>query len=248
VSARQRQGHRLCHRRGNFLKHGRAVNFLSQCEVLVPEPFFRFLLTVDIGVRRVPSNDAAALVFQGGVLNELPTVFSALLSRAHFQLKRNSLQQSCAAFRAKAINIFGMESPLVSFSVTGDAQEMHPVVRDEIYRVGYEAIRNACTHSRGSRVEVELKYGHDLALRVKDDSVGIDATIEDHPKEGHFGLQGMHERVSRIGGKLTVTSSATSGTEITVVVPGGIIFRDPSVSPLDKIRTVLRKGGPKHPS
>jgi signal transduction histidine kinase len=132
----------------------------------------------------------------------------------------------------------------VSFSVTGDSKEMHPVVRDEIYRVAYEAIRNACTHSRGSRLEVELKCGHDLALHVKDDGVGIDPTIGDHGKEGHFGLQGMRERVARIGGKLTVASSPSFGTEITVVVPGGIVFREPSASPLDKIRTVLRRVGP----
>jgi len=132
----------------------------------------------------------------------------------------------------------------VSFSVTGDSKELHPVVRDEIYRVGYEAIRNACKHSRGSRLGVELKYGHDLALHVKDDGVGIDPTIGDHGTEGHFGLQGMHERVARIGGKLTVASSASSGTEITVVVPGGIVFREPSASPLDKIRTILRRVGP----
>jgi signal transduction histidine kinase/ligand-binding sensor domain-containing protein len=130
------------------------------------------------------------------------------------------------------------------FSVTGDAKEMHPVVRDELYRVGYEAIRNARTHSSGNRLEVELKYGRDLALHVKDNGVGIDPTIGDHGKEGHFGLQGMRERVARIGGKLTVASSASSGTEITVVVPGGIVFREPSASPLDKIRTILRRVGP----
>ncbi len=131
----------------------------------------------------------------------------------------------------------------VSFSVTGDSKEMHPVVRDEIYRVGYEAIRNARTHSRGSRLDVELKYGHDLALHVKDDGIGIDPAIEDHGKEGHFGLQGMRERVARIGGKLMVVSSAGSGTEITVIVPGGIVFREPNASPFDKIRIILRRAG-----
>jgi len=132
----------------------------------------------------------------------------------------------------------------VSFSVTGNAKEMHPVVRDELYRIGYEAIRNACTHSRGSRLEVELKYGHDLTVHVKDNGVGIDPAVVDHGKEGHFGLQGMRERVARIRGKLTIASSAGSGTEITVVVPGGIVFREPSDSPLDKIRTILRRVGP----
>jgi signal transduction histidine kinase len=129
----------------------------------------------------------------------------------------------------------------VSFSVTGHAKEMHPVVRDELYRIGYEAIRNACTHSRGSRLEVGLKYGHDLAVHVKDNGIGIDPTILDQGKEGHFGLPGMRERVARIGGKLTIASSASSGTEITVVVPGGIVFREPSDSPLDRIRTILRR-------
>jgi len=38
-------------------------------------------------------------------------------------------------------------SMTVTFSVVGDAREIHPIVRDEIYRIGYEAIRNACTHS-----------------------------------------------------------------------------------------------------
>jgi len=131
-----------------------------------------------------------------------------------------------------------------SFSVIGDAKELRPVVRDELYRVGYEAIRNACTHSKGSRLKVELKYGLHLALHVKDNGVGIDPTIGDHGKAGHFGLQGMRERVARIGAKLTIVSSAGSGTEITVVVPGGIVFREPSASPLDKMKTILRRVGP----
>ena len=132
----------------------------------------------------------------------------------------------------------------VSFSVTGHSREMHPVVRDELYRIGYEAIRNACTHSRGSRLEVGLKYGRDLALHVKDNGIGIEPEIVDHGKEGHFGLQGLRERVARIGGKLAIATSASFGTEITVVVPGGIAFREPSDSPLDKIRTILRRVSP----
>ena len=114
----------------------------------------------------------------------------------------------------------------VTFSVVGDAREMHPIVRDEIYRIGYEAIRNACTHSGASRLQVELRYADDLALRVLDNGTGIDPAIADRGKDGHFGLQGMRERAARIGGKLTLVSSSNSGTEISLVVPGGIIFRE----------------------
>jgi signal transduction histidine kinase len=95
-------------------------------------------------------------------------------------------------------------SMAVTFSVVGDAKEMHPIVRDEIYRIGYEAIRNACMHSGASQLEVELRYARDL---------------------GHFGLQGMGERPARIGGNLPLGSSSNSGTEIKLVVLGDIIFR-----------------------
>jgi signal transduction histidine kinase len=102
---------------------------------------------------------------------------------------------------------------------------MHPIVRDEIYRIGYEAIRNACTHSGASRLEVELRYARDLTLRVADNGIGIDPAIADRGKDGHFGLQGMQERAARIGGKLTIGNSSNSGTKIKLIVSGGIIFR-----------------------
>src|SRR5260370_12951840 len=57
-------------------------------------------------------------------------------------------------------------SMAVTFSVVGDAKEMHPIVRDEIFRIGYEALRNASPHLRGSRFEGELRYGRDPSMRV----------------------------------------------------------------------------------
>jgi signal transduction histidine kinase len=117
-------------------------------------------------------------------------------------------------------------SPMtVTFSVIGDAKEIHPIVRDEVHRIGYEAIRNACTHSGASRLEVELGYADDLVLRVSDDGTGIDSAIADKGRIGHLGLQGMRERAARIGAKLTLRSSTSTGTEIKLVVPGDIIFR-----------------------
>jgi signal transduction histidine kinase len=116
-------------------------------------------------------------------------------------------------------------SMAVTFSVVGDASEMHPIVRDEIYRIGYEAIRNACMHSGASQLDVELRYAHDLVLRVSDNGMGIDPAIADEGKGGHFGLQGMRERAARIAGNLTLGSSSNSGTEIKLVVPGDIVFR-----------------------
>jgi ligand-binding sensor domain-containing protein/signal transduction histidine kinase len=118
-----------------------------------------------------------------------------------------------------------MHSPVeVSFAVVGNAKPVHPVVRDEVYRIGYEAIRNACIHSGARRLEIELTYARDLTLRVSDNGTGIDPAAA-RGKDGHFGLRGMRERAARIGGKLTLRSSTSTGTEISLIVPGGIIFR-----------------------
>jgi signal transduction histidine kinase/ligand-binding sensor domain-containing protein len=147
---------------------------------------------------------------------------AALNSLRTSATERNDLAE---AFR-RAIEECRMQSSMESsFSVVGTVSEMHPIVRDEVYRIGYEAIRNACVHSQASRLQVELTYAQDLALRVSDNGVGIDPQVADGGKKGHFGLQGMRERAVRIVGKLTVTSSAASGTEVKLVVPGGIIYR-----------------------
>jgi signal transduction histidine kinase len=110
-------------------------------------------------------------------------------------------------------------------SVVGRTREMHPIVRDEIYRIGYEAIRNAASHSHGRTLEVELTYAHDLNLRVKDDGIGIEATEVEQGKAEHFGLQGMRERAQRIGAQLSVGRLPAGGTEVRLHVPGPTIFR-----------------------
>jgi signal transduction histidine kinase/ligand-binding sensor domain-containing protein len=152
--------------------------------------------------------------------------------------ERNDLAE---AFRRAIEDCRRQGSLQASLSVSGDATEMHPVVRDEVYRIGYEAIRNTCTHSGGSRLEVELTYARDLILRVSDNGVGIDPAFASDGREGHFGLQGMRERAARIGATLTVVTSAASGTEIRVTVPGRAIFREPAASLFDRMRAHFTK-------
>jgi signal transduction histidine kinase/streptogramin lyase len=148
--------------------------------------------------------------------------------------ERNDLAE---AFR-RAIEDCGRQGAIqASLSVTGTPREMHPVVRDEVYRIGYEAIRNACTHSAGSRLEVQLTYSHDLIVRVADNGVGMDPSIASTGKAEHFGLQGMRERATRIGAKLNIISSADSGTEMILAVPGRLIFRTQALTLVDRLRS-----------
>jgi len=110
----------------------------------------------------------------------------------------------------------------VRVQVEGIARDLHPIIRDEIFRVAAEALRNAAQHSRGTRVEVELWYDpREFRLRVRDDGQGIDPSIlAAGGRELHFGLRGMSERATLVGGKLTVWSAPGSGTEVELVIPG----------------------------
>ena len=95
-----------------------------------------------------------------------------------------------------------IHSLAATISVSGDVRDIHPIVRDEVYRVGYEAIRNAHAHSGGNHLEVQLRYADDLTLRVTDNGMGSDASTFSAGKEGHYGVRGMRERAGRIGAKL----------------------------------------------
>jgi signal transduction histidine kinase len=111
----------------------------------------------------------------------------------------------------------------VTLLVNGVSKEMHPIARDEVYRIGHEAILNACNHSGGTRLRIELFYDHNMLLRIQDDGGGIPPQILQAGKSGHYGLMGMRERAARIGAKITVVSS-TAGTIVTLFVPGEAIF------------------------
>jgi len=143
-----------------------------------------------------------------------------------------------AAGLRRAVDECRLNRPLeAKLSVAGKTRDMHPIVRDEIYRIGYEAIRNACEHSSASELDVHLNYADDLTLQLNDNGAGIDPAIVSEGKAGHFGLQGMRERAKRIGSKLTLVSSPNAGTTITLVVPGNIIYRKKSATRLDKIKS-----------
>lgn len=114
-------------------------------------------------------------------------------------------------------------SPVFRVTVEGEPRDLHPILRDEIYRIAAEALRNAFHHAAASQIEVEIRYGDDrFRLRVRDDGKGIDpAVLSRQDSEGHYGLPGMRERAKLIGGKLGVWSEIGEGTEVELTVPAG---------------------------
>jgi signal transduction histidine kinase len=108
--------------------------------------------------------------------------------------------------------------------VEGKPVKLHPIIRDEAYRIGREALVNAFHHSQANKIEVELEYSKNLRVVVRDDGAGIDQQVLEAGKDGHWGLKGMRERAENIGARLKVWSRANSGTEVELLIPGHIAF------------------------
>ena len=68
--------------------------------------------------------------------------------------------------------------PTFRVEVEGQTRDLHPIVRDEIYKIAAEALRNAFRHAHAGRVEVEIRYDDEqFRLRVRDDGKGIDPAV-----------------------------------------------------------------------
>lgn len=118
--------------------------------------------------------------------------------------------------------------------VEGAGRRLHPIIRDEVYRVGREAVMNAFRHAQAHAIAVQIEYSaRGLRLLVRDDGCGIAAGVLASSREGDCGLPGMRKRAARMGAHLRVRSRAGAGTEVELSVPGAVAFKD-SAPPVEQ--------------
>jgi signal transduction histidine kinase len=141
-------------------------------------------------------------------------------------IEENNLALAISALGAELAADGSGIGPAFHVAVEGETQELHPILRDEVYKIAAEALRNAFRHAQAGRVEVEIRYDTEqLRLRVRDDGKGIDAEVlANQGREGHYGLRGMPERAALIGGKLAVWSEVGAGTEVELRLPARIAY------------------------
>lgn len=144
------------------------------------------------------------------VTNDLASAITALGT----ELARSELNPNAAEFHVE---------------VEGTPRDLHPILRDEVYRIAGEALRNALHHAQAQRIEVEIRYDErQLRLRVRDDGKGIDPKLlNEDGRAGHYGLGGMRERAKLMGGKLAVWSELDSGTEVELRIPASRAYEIP---------------------
>ena len=111
--------------------------------------------------------------------------------------------------------------------IMGHARSLKPLVSDEIYAIGREALFNASRYANARHVLLELAYGKDaFTLRIKDDGCGLDAAVaESGHRPGHWGLPGMRERAAGVGAQFHLASESGKGTEIVVTLPAVLAYQ-----------------------
>jgi len=102
------------------------------------------------------------------------------------------------------------------FQVTGTPYPLPAPVESEIFRIAQEALTNTMRHSGANHLLLELAFAKTtVRLRIRDDGRGFDPETTGHTG---FGLQGIRERVDRLGGSLRLLSAPGQGTELDVTV------------------------------
>ena len=88
-----------------------------------------------------------------------------------------------------------------------------------LLRIGLEALTNALKHSGADRIDIGLKFQSDsTTLIVHDNGCGLGQAAENLASH-HFGLQGIRERVDKLGGALSIESTPGGGTCVSVTAP-----------------------------
>jgi len=135
----------------------------------------------------------------------------------------NAINTLCEELATSEIN---QNSAVFQVEVEGTPQNLHPIFRDEVYRIAGEALRNAFKYAQAQRIEVEIRYDERLfRMRVRDDGKGIDPRhLDKDGRAGHYGLRGMRERAKLMRGKLAMWSELDSGTEVELSIPASTAY------------------------
>ena len=134
--------------------------------------------------------------------------------------------------RPLALDQFGLADALED--LLGDWREQHPEMAFELqvrdlpdpiddavataaYRIVQEAVTNSVRHARARRIAIDLRHEDGLlVLRIRDDGRGLGG---DWKAPGHYGLVGMQERASAIGGTLSLESRPGDGLSVIARLP-----------------------------
>ena len=133
------------------------------------------------------------------------------------QLDRLGLTKAVEALVKSAASA----SPVAFTSEIDDIDGVFPQ-EDEInfYRVAQESVNNVIKHSAATEARVTVRRDDGrIALTVRDNGKGfVPEMIQPDPLAGGFGLVGISERATLLGGHATIQSAPGRGTTIDISI------------------------------
>lgn len=109
----------------------------------------------------------------------------------------------------------------VGLQFAGEAFPLPRFVAGNLLLVVQEAVRNALHHAEATAIDLAVRFdaaGREVEASVRDDGRGFEWGRQRGPEQGHFGLQGMKERVDALRGRLAIDTAPGRGTTVTVRV------------------------------
>jgi signal transduction histidine kinase len=146
----------------------------------------------------------------------------------------NELQRLIADLRPSHLDDLGLPAALrwysnelqerlplqVSVEISGEIQEIPAELNTALFRVAQEALTNIVRHASARTAQVRLVYlPGQVNLSIEDDGCGIDMERLKKAQRPSWGLLGMEERATLLGGELVISSRPGLGTRIQVSIP-----------------------------
>jgi signal transduction histidine kinase len=108
----------------------------------------------------------------------------------------------------------------VGTEIIGETREIPAELKTALFRIAQEALTNVVKHSQATTVKVALNYQEDgVLLVVEDNGCGFDMEKLAQGQRASWGLLGMEERASLVGGELSISSAPNQGTRVQVNIP-----------------------------
>jgi signal transduction histidine kinase len=135
-----------------------------------------------------------------------------------FELRPESLEiEGLVAALTKQVAVLRTRYKLNVEADLGEEPDLSMEMKHALYRIAQEALHNIVKHARASVVVLRLaRQANEIILQVRDNGRGFDQAGH---FPGHLGLRSMHERVSKMGGTLTIESVPGQGTCVGVCMP-----------------------------
>jgi ligand-binding sensor domain-containing protein/two-component sensor histidine kinase len=183
------------------------------------QDFVSVCLQLDIVAQQLGRGQLDKAVAQVQRARQMVTDGLAEARRSIWELRNNRSQDTLPTKLARLLERDAFASIDPQLQVHGTYRAMDDRVEREILKLANEALVNVVRHAGSHHAKVDLHYRNDaLVLTVEDDGVGfdMDKALE---KEGHYGVLGMRERASVIGGTLEISTEPGVGTRVTLQLP-----------------------------